>query len=234
MKKLIMAACTLCAAAALQSCLNTDNENHGTYIYTNVGNGITELYADQVEDSLHVVSYDSWTARTQMLDGGDWFTVSDLKCNVPVGYIVTQTVLCKTTPNNTGQVRTGVLYIDSAFPEYGALSTYIYQYYWLNISVPQATFENKENETPRVKFADTLNATDNLALFACRVYADATLASDVDWLSIKPEDQRLKPGSYGLKFVVSPNTTSEDREAHVTLTSNGVSNVVTYTQKGKK
>lgn len=237
MKKFLYAALALTlTTATLQSCLGGDNENHGTQIYNRGNMGMTELYADQTLDSIHIVSYDSWTARTA---NAEWFEISDKQCKVPAGYIVTQTVLIKTTPNTTGKLRVGTIYIDSEYSEYGPLSTNVYQCPWLNITVPVLQVEQLEDKATgekysAAKFEAPIGAADNYALLACTVYADATLTSDANWLSVNNEDQTLKPGNYGIKFVVSPNNDSAERVAHVTLTSNGVSNVITYTQKGKK
>lgn len=237
MKKILLSALMVCASGlTFQSCIE-DNENHGTSIYNSLGTmAPTELFADQTLDSLHIVSYDSWTARTE---GGDWFEISDKQCKVPAGYIVTQTMLIKTTPNTTGKLRVGSVVVQSDYSEYGPLSTSIYQCPWLNISAPVAQYEQVEDKATGekyvvAKFEAPINAADNYALLACTVYADATLTSDAEWLSVQNADQTLKPGNYGIKFVVTPNNNAEDRVAHVTLTSNGVSSVVTYTQKGKK
>lgn len=236
MKKIILSVLVLATGLSLQSCFGGDNENHGTSIYNSQGNmASTELYADQTLDSLFVVSYDSWTARTE----GNWFEISDKVCKVPAGYIITQTVLVKTTPNTTGKLRSGAIFVNSDYPEYGELRTNLYQTAWLNISVPVPQYEQVEDKATgekyvAAKFEAPINAADNYALLGCTVYADATLTSDANWLSVNNEDQTLKPGNHGIKFVVSPNNDPTERVAHVTLTSNGVSNVITYTQKGKK
>lgn len=237
MKKTILAALALTlATASFQSCISGDNENHGTSIYNSQGQmAPIELYADQTLDSLFVLSYDSWTARTD----GDWFEISDKTCKVPAGYIVTQTVLVKTTPNTTGKVRYGALGINSEYPEFGEIRANITQLAWLNITAPVPQYEQVEDEATgekyvAAKFEAPINAADNYALLGCTVYADATLTSDADWLNVNNEDQTLKPGNYGIKFVVSPNNDAAERVAHVTLTSNGVSSVITYTQKGRK
>lgn len=237
MKKIILAALMIGSALALASCIGGDNENHGTSIYNSHGQmAPVELYADQTLDSLFVMSYDSWSAR---IENADWFEVSDKTCKVPANYIVTQSVLVKTTPNTTGKARVGMFVVNSEYAEYGPLSTSITQYPWLNITAPVAQYvqvDDKEKGEKYVtaKFEAPINAADNYALLACTVYADATLTSDAAWLSVPNDVQTLKPGNYGVKFVVEPNSGAEERVAHVTLTSNGVSNVITYTQKGKK
>lgn len=236
MKKILIAAVALLSMVSLQSCIDGDNQNHGTNIITNSNLGLHELYADQTLDSLHVISYDSWTAR---VEGGDWLEVSDKLCKVPAGYIVTQTVLTKTTPNTTGKMRTASFVVQSEYSEYGPLSVNVFQFPWLNITAPQPQYEQVEDKATGekyvvAKYEAPLNASDTYAVLGCCVYSDATLTSDANWLLVQNEDQELKPGAHGIKFVVNPNSTESEREAHVTLTSNGVSNVITYKQKGKK
>lgn len=235
MKKLILAAVALLSAVSLQSCIDGNNESHGTAIYNNLGtNAPTELFADQTLDSIFVMSYDTWDATIKATQGGDWLTISPTTCKVPAQYIVTQSVYLKMTPNNTGKIREAAIGINSTYPEYGMLMTYVYQYPWLNITAPVPTYSKKEGSDEVVAtFAAKLAAKDNYAVLGCAVYAEAMLTSDADWFIVNNEDQTLKPGSHGIKFVVNPNTTGAEREAHVTLTSNGVSNVITYTQAAK-
>lgn len=235
MKKIALAAVALLSMVSLQSCINDEVGNHGTMIYNRNNSSYTELYADQTVDSLHIVSYDSWTASIKYADTKDeWFTISDYKCNVPVDYIVTQSVIVNAQPNTTGKTRVAAIVVKSSYPEYGDLSTLVYQYAWHNITVPVPSFEKQPDDSYAPKFEAELAASNNTALMACAVFAEATLTSDADWLSIQNEDKVLSVGSHGLTFVVSPNTTAEERTAHVTLTSNGVSTVVTYKQKAKK
>lgn len=235
MKKIILAALALFSVVSLQSCIDDEAGNHGTMIYNRNNSSYTELFADQILDSLHVVSYDSWTASLKFANDNDkWFTISDDKCNVPAGYIVTQSVIINAQPNTTGKTRVAAFVVRSSYPEYGDLSSFIYQYGWHNISVPVPSYEKQADDSYVPKFEAELAATDNLALLACTVYAEATLSSDADWISVQNEDKTLSEGAHGLKLVVEPNNTAEARKAHVTLSSNGVSTVVTYTQKAKK
>lgn len=236
MKKIILSALMACATVvALQSCMG-DNENHGTAIYNRYGQSQpSELYADQTLDSLFVMSYDSWSAIVKPGDGGNWLTASPTSCKVPAEYIITQTVLLQMTPNNTGKVRSAAFLVDSSYSEYGTLQTNVFQYPWLNITVPIPEYKKlASGDGVEAKFEATLSAKDTVARMAFAVYSNATLTSDAEWLSIKSEDQNLQPGTHGMQFEVLPNNTKDVRVAHVTLTSNGVSNVVTYTQEGMK
>ena len=60
------------------------------------------------------------------------------------------------------------------------------------------------------------------------------LTSDADWLSIPAEHAHPAKGAHLLRLKVEPNPTENDRTAHLTLTSNHVSTVITFTQRGTK
>lgn len=234
MKKITFAAFALLSSVAFVACDNAGDEYHGTTIYNRGGGSSTEMFADQTIDSLHVVSYDSWTATLDNVIGGEWCTLSDMKCNVPPGYVVAQSVIINTTPNTTGVSRLSVFKVRSAWGEFGELSSGITQYGWHNITVPQPRYTSSKLEECKAVFADSLLANTKQALLACSVYAEATLESDAVWLIIPDDAKTLAPGDHGVQMPMLPNETSEDRIAHVTLTSNGVSDVITYKQKGKK
>lgn len=231
MKKILLSALTLCSAIAFVACDKAGNEYHGTTIATRDGSGLVQMYADQTTDSIFVLSYDSWTASPEYLSGGEWCQFSDLKCNVPAGYYVTQTVIIETTPNTTGVSRGTAYKIRSEWPELGEVALYVYQYGWLNITVPLPTFSSQDIKEAKPVFAHELSAAATKAPLAFYVFGDATIESDAEWLTIPQSVKMVEPGSHGVELVVTPNNTNNAREAHVTLTSNGVSNVITYTQK---
>lgn len=233
MKKLLLAAAALLTTAAFVACDNAGNEYHGTYfVNLNHGNAMV-MYADQTIDSLRVVSFDSWTAELKHIDGGEWCKASVTKCDVPIGYQVAQSVYIEATPNTTGLSRTAGYYVRSSYSEFGIVSSGVFQYGWLNISVPEPSFTSQTLAEAKAEFKALIPANATTAPLAFYVYADATLTSDAEWLTIPEDVQTVKSGSHGLKLVTTANPAAEDRTAHVTLTSNGVSNVITYVQKGK-
>ena len=57
-----------------------------------------------------------------------------------------------------------------------------------------------------------------------------SLTSDADWLMVPARFARPTAGAHSVDLEVRPNPTAGERTAHVTLTSNGVSTVITYVQ----
>lgn len=234
MKNIAFAAFALLSTAAFVACGDTAGENHGTTIYNRGNNSITEMYADQTVDSLHVISYDSWTSSIESILGGDWCTTSVSKCEVPAYYVVTQSVIINTTPNTTGLSRVAMFNVRSSWVDASIINTPIYQYGWLNISTPMVSFTSKDIKDAKAEFKHDLKADATAAPLAFYVFGEASLTSDAEWLTIPESVKKVEPGSHGVQLTVTPNNTASDRVANVTLTSNGVSNVITYTQKAKK
>lgn len=237
MKKILFAAAALVALVGLHSCLgDSGNEQHGTSIFTPNNTMFLEMYADQTLDSLGVFSYDNWDASLQWNEYTPWFSISPVKGGVPNGYISTTTVMyVKAEPNTTGKGRGGAVVLDTDNPENNnKVGMTVWQYGWLRITVPTPTYSSQKLEEAVATFNMDLTAEAMSASMAFYNYGPASLVSDADWFIVPDDMKSFEPGAHGVKFSVLPNATAEDRVAHVTLTSNGVSNVVTYTQKGKK
>lgn len=233
MNKALLAAFALLTTATFVACDDAGNEYHGTTIVNRNQTNAMVMYADQTIDSLCVVSFDSWTAELQNIEGGEWCKASVTKCDVPVGYQVAQSVYIETTPNTTGLNRYAGYYVHSSYPEFGVISSGIYQYAWLHITVPEPSFTSQTFTEAKAEFKAQIPANATTAPLAFYVFADATLTSDAEWLTIPEDVKTVKRGEHGIQLVTTANPNVEERVAHVTLTSNGVSNVITYVQKGK-
>lgn len=233
MKKILTAAFALFSLTGLVSCLDGGgNEYHATMFY----HAVTalpiveyEAYADQTEDSVKLLSYDSWEARLTTETGKNWLEFSPDKVNIPAGYFSVANIVLKMSVNTTGIERTTYLQAVPATSEIGPATIAIRQYGWLNISRPIGTLDQERHAI----FATELAATDTKALLAFYVHGETTVTSDASWLTIPEDCQTLQPGDHGLLLPCTANNGSSSRVAHVTLTSNGVSTTVTYTQKGK-
>lgn len=229
-----MAAMVLCTLGSLFSCFGNGSEQHGTNIYPMDDGNIVEMYADETVDSFFVVSYDSWEATPYATDGAAiWFSISPNNMNIPEGYYGQRAVVVRTEANHSGISRTGYVKMTTTY-ENQQLMLPVYQYAWLDITTPQPSFTSNKLQEAKAVFATTLNTTATSALIAFSVHAPATLTSDATWLTIPESQTSFVPGKYAVQMNVEPNNTADDRVAHVTLTSLGISNEVTYTQKGKK
>lgn len=237
MKKILFAAAALLSLVGLHSCLGDNGSvQHGTSIFTPNNTMFLEMYADQTLDSLGVFTYDDWEASLQWDKYTPWFVITPQKGGVPKGYVSSTTIMyVKAEPNTTGMGRGGAVVLDTDNPDNNSkIGMTVWQYGWLRITVPTPTYSSQKLEEAVATFKMDLLPESMTASMAFYNYGMATLTSDADWFIVPDDIKSLEPGAHGVKFSLLPNTTGVDRVAHVTLTSNGVSNVVTYTQKGKK
>ncbi len=214
------------AVVALASCGDSTYEVHQTFFYPQIPGGM-QFYADQTYDTLHVYSLDSWTAALTQ----DWLDVTPKSYTVAPMTNADTRLTVTTAPNTTGEVRTASLVVSS----YDVISMGITQYPWLNIIFPNAIYDNGDpigdNDPTQLsaRFELPLRATTSDTTVVFRVYQDnATLQSDADWLT--PEETTFSAGRDTVRLTVTPNQTAATRTGRLTLTSAGVSSVITVTQ----
>ena len=213
------------------SCVSDDEVGqHTAYFYPVRPNGM-EFYADQVSDTTVVVSTDDWTAAVRNLIGDEgWLKITPEKASVAAGGMLYQTMKFQFSANKTGKARQAQVEVDVKTDKIDGISLPVTQYGWLNITVPEPRFTTQELATAEVVFKASVKAEGGKAYLSCRVYADATLQSDAEWLTIPDDAKTLKEGAHGLQFDVAANNGGAERTANVTLTSNGCSNTITYIQ----
>ncbi len=227
MKKLLFSA--LCALA-FAACSENDSEYHQTYFYpTNVyGN---TMYADQTEDSVRVVTMDTWTATAE--SEGDWLDISPATFVVPstnVPAIYSQRMLIKAHPNNTGKVREGLIKLNT----FTTLGRRVAQCHWLNIVVPEPVYQGGTNVVPDTVYFDmevSAEARDTLLNF--RTYAaDAELSDLAAWITADSVAFPL-PGRHKPRLSIAANPSSEPRIDILRLTSAGITSLICIKQKGQ-
>ena len=220
--------CLALITATMTSCLNGENEYHEIYFYPQRPEGIV-FYADQTTDTTTLVSYDSWT----MTKEGEWFDASPNSQEIPVGSYGITRIGISTTPNTTGQNRSGRISINS----YLSISTPIYQAAWLNIISPQPKYTNTDTNGSfnSLKARFELELLTNATSTSVHFYTygkSATLTSDAEWL--KPQISTYMTGAQMALINVEPNETSTARQAQLSLTSEGVTTIIYVKQEGKK
>lgn len=213
------------ALLLLTACTENKYEVHQTYFYPQYPSGMN-FFADQQSDTIHVVSYDSWTALTAT----SWLSISPESEEIPVGYIGNTRLTIKAETNTTGKNRTGFLQVKS----YSNIGMMINQSHWLNIEHPRpiynasVDFASKEATFKMNLFAHTADTT---LIFT--VYQDAaTLVSDADWFV--PKAGSFEKGKHEVSITVTPNTSNQERTAKLTLTSGGISTPIQIVQQAKK
>lgn len=237
MKKIIFAALAFAfTLTGFNSCFdNKEDEYHETTFYPLYQNGI-ECYADQTVDSIYVLSTDSWTAGVKGQGGVTvpWMSLSPEKAEVKPGYVLQQRLQISLLKNDTEKSRRAYIAVSAPNGFEGAITMLLTQYYWLNIEAPMPVLTPNNSIDGKVSFTANLLATEKAAIMRFTVHDNATLTSDADWLTIPEGKETLEPGKHNISFALTPNESTEPRAAHVTLTSGGISNVVTYNQAGKK
>ena len=227
----------LTALVGLPAC-NVDRENdvHRLNLVAQRNNSV-HLYADQTTDTLTVQSTDSWRLELTFRHLRDTarLHLSTTALQLPEGntQLHTTPVVLRFATNTTDSTLTGILKLRSAFPLLKDYELYFYQYTHLHIDYPRAEYDNKFN---RAYFAHTLTHNDRDALLRFTLYdKDSTthsLTSDATWLRVPAKHARPAAGRHTVHLEVDRNTTVAPRKAHVTLTSGGISTVITYTQLG--
>lgn len=202
------------------SCDEAEQNYHSTFIvYPETGASV--LYADQTVDSLRFVTYDSWTLDL----GSDWASMDedDRTGTLLPGYYAVGFSEFAFEPNDTGKSRDCYAVLKS----YGRTFRVLYrQLPFLHITHP-TEFEGVFKSTVSAKtLAYTFNFIPN---------SDWTMefvGEKPDWVDWKDGTTLSgKAGDCKSEVVLEENKIYEDRSFTVRLTSNGISNDITITQK---
>lgn len=230
LKNLLLAAV---AVLGLASCNEGSNEYHSTYFYPLTANGI-ETYADQQQDSIRVMSYDTWTLNNT----SDWLTVkignsqtNQIKVEIPAGYFNLSRLDLFMQPNTSGTVRTADLQVVSSYGKIGMVYTSVTQYPFLNITTPLVKKDAEGNYSFSLDLPQKTNKENATSFITFTVYTeDAQLTSSADWLTLDKTQGFTKSVKEKVTLTAQPNTTGAARSAQLSLTSGGVTSVITVNQ----
>lgn len=239
-KKILLPLLSIAALVGFGSCDTDSNEYHTTYFYPQSSAG-TVVYADQMIDSVKVVSTDKWT----LANSEAWLTVksgtqtNNITVNVPDMYVLTTRLDISFTPNTTGQIRSTYLLVTSSFGKIGSVSRPVNQTPYLNITRPDVTVTT-EGEQKVYSFnlsiagnGKAANGADPQIEFT--IYdSNATLASTAEWITPEKTQDFVAGERQAVKLTISANKTGAERKGTLTLTSNGVTTPVAITQDAEK
>ncbi len=218
MKKLSLALAVMpCLFALLASCSNDDNEFHTLNIraVSSDSNPIG-YYADQTNDSLEVVSSDSWQANTNC----DWikFNTSSLSTiNYNITYVYGQALRRKEritlSANTTGADRETSISVEA---NKKTVRLIVKQLGYLNVTQPAKS--QAVNTSP---FLVRLNSSDVSTKIAFTVYAATSITTTNSWITVPNETYvGTKDGvAFEANISLTPNTTGTSRTGKVTLVS---------------
>ena len=225
----------LIALLALPSCnFDEEREHHLLHLrYLNAD--ALHLYADQTTDTLTLTATDSWRLdlKYRHADDANHLHVSPTARQLPAGNKaeISTKLICNLTPNTGDSVRQVKVRVTPATDRIKPLNFSVIQHPHLHIQYPAAQYDPK---TKKAVFIGAPSRNESIATLAFILYdKDSTthsLTSDADWLTVPARFARPTAGAHSVDLEVSPNPTASERTAHVTLTSNGVSTVITYVQ----
>lgn len=220
---------------------NKDVEYDELGIYP-IQSGHTIIYADQTVDSFTVVSVSSWKASVEGQNASlDPFKSSKSQSGAK---IESHTCPIYFTPNTSSAIKYSLLKVKNN--KHSVARSYL-QTYWLDIKIPAVAFSgpttkmvdsyypgnfNPENQYKGAYFLQEIAKDSTSTLIIFNTYAqEATLTTDADWIT--PKELRLESGSHTVELSFQANETGKDRTAIYKLSSNGITNDITFVQKGK-
>ena len=228
MKKILFPLLAICLLMA--SCIE-DKGNHLTQIVS--PNGMAIVYADQPSDTLYYQTTEQHTLTTNV----NWMRVQDdiisqIKFKDEMVWLLTIPVLFD--PNTTGEWRSAGVKINAGDYSAGA---YFAQAPYLNVTRPTRYINGNTLEVIQYgPLADSAFVTVDSISFT--TYGDWTLSVIPDEINQLPQDNWISPvqtsgtpGKYTVLLNMQPNeSTSEDRNASLLLTSSGVNDTIPVLQ----
>lgn len=215
-------------------CLSSCNEKDVSYHILAVnsyasGEPIVFVYADQLQDTVSLRTTDPWTAST----GCNWMLFSESGKSTHSGQMVYEYgvekvfVMPMKLEANTGSA-----------PRYAALKftangrnaglQYV-QLYHMNVINPAPKYADASSFTD-VTFTKKVAASTASVGVSFTLYADATLSTGQDWVSL-PETSFTR-GTHDITLTLQPNTSGADRTADITiLSSTGAKTVIAIVQE---
>lgn len=233
MKKILRNALFMLVSVALVASCSDGEDNFHTFGATSSINPgpIVSAYADQVVDSVQIVTTDGYKATTT----APWllFATNDSQSyskDLEYKYhnIYTHKIYMSLIANSGTAMRSAAIKFDSN----GHTTGLQYQQaYWMNITDPAPEFANAETYAG-VKFNKEVSARAMNTSVIFHVYAPATLTSDAEWA--RPAAESFDAGIYTVQIDVDDNTTGAPRQAKLTLlSSTKAKSVIVITQKEK-
>lgn len=202
---------------ALTSC-SSKSEFHSTSFAEN----IIYMFADQTEDTIHVIYTDPWTLTSD----NPWLKpeVTSGKLSSQMYNLETRAIAIKAQPNTTGQTRLAVLTLRGD----DVAQMPVYQIPYLNILTPDPVVTGETEADRKADYTLTLADSIEQTIIRFHVYGDATLSSNAEWLV--PDSTEFTPGLHAVGVRTGRNRTGSMRSGVLMLTSNGASTPINIRQ----
>lgn len=234
-KTLLSLFAALIALLALPSCNFDEEKEHHLLNLRYLNADALHLYADQTTDTLTLTATDSWhlDLKYRHADDANHLQLSPTARQLPAGNKaeISTKLICNLTPNTGDSVRQVKVRVTPATDRIEPLNFYVIQHPHLHIQYPEAQYDPKTKKVVFIGSPFRNNPTTSLAFILYdKDSTTHSLTSDADWLMVPARFARPTAGTHSVDLEVRPNPTASERTAHVTLTSNGVSTVITYVQ----
>ncbi len=232
MKKLFFA--VIAALGLLLHSCNKESYYHSQALLYPTGYQVAVVFADQTYDSLYFYTTD----RTQIsVYDAPWMSIPDSMktLNIQNQYRVLCFVNCPVTfePNTTGKPRMGHIRVHTTGADDwdNTTTASYYQLSWLDISRPAPAYSYNDNLITGAAFKTKVGAEQTADTLEFWTAGRWTLS---DGLYVHPEVSSGGEGMHKIPVRIDVNATEAERIDTVTLTSNGVSSHVQFTQEIKK
>lgn len=212
--KSLIALCTLTTGLVMTSCLEDNGQHYTEILYPK--NGIKTLYADQTNDSLNFVTFDSWTIDTV------YGNINNDKCKLKLtldpqnmaGDVAKNTYVRKSipfqfTPNTSDTIRAINIKLNSYNTDFGAVYQ---QMYFHNIDRPSR--RNYE-----FLLTDTAEALVDSIIFVAYTDWQCTVKNPEQNSWIRVANPSGKKGTNIIKLNLDKNAGNTNRSATVVLKS---------------
>ena len=180
------------------------------------------VYADQPSDSLWFITTESWTVKSD----ASWCTIQESITDVENPYSNTFVEVIGSVyfqPNQTGKWRSAIISMGSG--DYIAQVAY-FQAPHLHLIRPGRSYD--ENGFPTKLYTLTDSATWTTDSITFETFDNWTLQAQGDLL--QPVVTSGKAGKHTVRFVMSENTTANQRRDTLLLTSNGITDRIPVVQ----
>lgn len=211
--KSLIALCTFAMSMVMTSCFEDNGDHYTEILYPE--NGIKTLYADQTEDSLKFVTFDSWKLDTTYGNVTNpqklmlTLNPTDMAGEVEKNSYVRKSVVFQFTPNTSDTIRAVSFKLNSYNTDFGA----VYQ---------QMHFHNIDRPARRnyeFLLTDTAEALVDSIIFTAYTGWQCSVKNPEQTTWIQVANPSGKKGSNIIKLNMQKNTGSSDRSATLVLTS---------------
>lgn len=211
--KSLIALCTFALGLTVTSCFENNGDHYTEILYPQ--NGSKTLYADQTEDSLNFVTFDSWTLDTLYNNAAAnqklmiTLNPADMSGSVEKDHYVRKSIPFQFTPNTSDTIRVVGFKLHAYNTDFGAMYK---QMHFHNIDRPAR--RNYE-----FLLTDTAEALTDSIIFTAYTDWQCSVKNPEQTTWIRVANPSGQKGNNIIKLNLDKNTQNSSRSATLVLTS---------------